>query len=165
VSEFELYIAIEFFSGVAHIRFVLGIIIFGIVLLFVLQKTKNISKDTFKLLISVISILCFVIAVLNLGLFVWKTKSMMSCNELGGRLIGIPSVPVRTTSPFYCELSTKDGGKQCSDSSECEGYCVPSIQDRTKKQVGTCNEWGSKPEPCLSHLKNGIVVQGAGCNF
>jgi hypothetical protein len=30
--------------------------------------------------------------------------------------------------PKICDLPTKDKGKTCSDSSECEGYCLSSMK-------------------------------------
>ena len=49
-------------------------------------------------------------------------KTEAECRKLGGVWWspGMPGNP----GPKICDLPTKDHGKVCSDSSECEGYCL-----------------------------------------
>lgn len=48
------------------------------------------------------------------------------CRKVGGVWWspGMPGNP----GPKICDLPTKDNGKACSESSECEGYCLSSTK-------------------------------------
>ncbi|RLE38981.1 hypothetical protein DRJ17_02185 [Candidatus Woesearchaeota archaeon] len=85
-----------------------------------------------------------------------------SCEALGGRWERI--------SPRleeYCNLPTTDAGKECSDSSECESFCIAELlnltkEDRLKLAQGTfetkgrCHEW-KIIVGCYSDVRNGIA--------
>lgn len=53
-----------------------------------------------------------------------QVKTEAECRKLGGTWWspGMPGNP----RPKICDLPTKDKGKSCSSSSECEGYCLIS---------------------------------------
>jgi hypothetical protein len=60
------------------------------------------------------------------------------CHKLGGTWWspGMPGNP----RPKICDLPTKDKGKNCTDSSECEGYCLISkIFGITVTTKGKCS--------------------------
>jgi hypothetical protein len=41
---------------------------------------------------------------------------------------------------WHCSLYTTDGGKPCSDGSECEGYCAPDLDEALVAQVYHCSD-------------------------
>lgn len=53
-----------------------------------------------------------------------EVKTEAECRKLGGTWWspGMPGNP----RPKICDLPTKDKGKSCTDTSECEGYCLSS---------------------------------------
>ncbi|MBT0663310.1 hypothetical protein KI809_03260 [Geobacter pelophilus] len=53
-----------------------------------------------------------------------QIKTEAECRKLGGTWWS-PGMP-GNQRPKICDLPTKDKGKSCSDSSECEGYCLSS---------------------------------------
>lgn len=55
-----------------------------------------------------------------------------------------------------CVYDTKDAGKLCSDSSECESYCMaPGGSDIGAEAIGKCLE--RTDANCIKEVKNGIV--------
>jgi len=62
-----------------------------------------------------------------------------SCEAKGG-LWG----PIGLSPEERCNLPTSDAGKECSDSDECEGYCVAELlpEEWSKSGVkGQCTAW------------------------
>jgi len=55
-----------------------------------------------------------------------QVKTEAECRELGGAWWS-PGMP-GNIGPKICDLPTKDKGKTCSVSSECEGYCLSSMK-------------------------------------
>ncbi len=88
-----------------------------------------------------------------------------------------------TISPFaedyvtprnYCNFKTGDGGKECSDSTHCEGECIITRPEATRifsgkdwgelsergfltDQKGKCSEWEIPTEWCPFYVNEGIV--------
>lgn len=56
----------------------------------------------------------------------------------------------------FCQTKTRDAGKECSDSSQCEAGCA--VANQTSK-VGHCAETKCTPNPCSIPCKivNGVV--------
>ena len=59
---------------------------------------------------------------------------------------------------YWCVLKTTDSGKTCSDSNQCEGFCLADNETATS---GKCSELIA-PTGCFSPMKNGWV-QGTVC--
>lgn len=47
------------------------------------------------------------------------------CSRVGGSWKRQPV----SEEAYFCELKTRDAGKACADTSDCEGYCVPDRDD------------------------------------
>lgn len=62
---------------------------------------------------------------------------------------------------LYCVPIFADAGKPCTNSSECQGGCVPrpSLFNPTEPVVGECAKDGD-PCGCFSWVEKGRVVQG-----
>jgi hypothetical protein len=48
-----------------------------------------------------------------------KTPSQIACEKKGGTFAALPS-----TGAMTCQLTTRDGGKQCRRESDCDGVCL-----------------------------------------
>jgi hypothetical protein len=69
------------------------------------------------------------------------------CKHSGGTFWKVRSV---------CVLPTSDVGKECSDSSECESYCIaPGGVEVGTKAYGKCLE--RTDANCIKEVENGIV--------
>ena len=72
------------------------------------------------------------------------------CKEAGGEWLYI-----KFESQFICEIATKDGGKECSDNSQCMSFCEASISASPGEKVpGKCYpfyDWRG----CTQGVKNG----------
>jgi len=55
-----------------------------------------------------------------------------------------------------CNLPTSDGGKTCTDRSQCEGFCVA---EETNATVGKCTAW-KLTFGCINIVENGHVTTG-----
>lgn len=66
-----------------------------------------------------------------------KLYLSLSCKAKGGQHIGC-----ETKTGDACSMPTKDGGKPCFDSSECEQECVapPNCKNGETDVQGTCAE-------------------------
>ena len=82
------------------------------------------------------------------------------CENSGGRWEGINS----PTPSYFCNEKTSDGGKPCTDSSDCESnFCKAdeySIVGFTGQ--GTCYPYMNGMTSCSKSINNGIV-QTASC--
>lgn len=68
---------------------------------------------------------------------------------------GVPQVS-HDAGPF-CNLRTHDAGKICTDSEQCEGYC---ITDDLKAASGLCTEFEDLGDGCgWLELINGVVAE------
>jgi len=58
----------------------------------------------------------------------------------------------------YCNPATSDAGKECTDESECQGYCEAK-RDAVigSEDVGMCSEFKSY-SGCTTAILNGIVL-------
>ncbi|MBU0762373.1 MAG: hypothetical protein KKD39_05055, partial [Candidatus Altiarchaeota archaeon] len=76
-----------------------------------------------------------------------EPKNKIDCEALGGRWGRMGLYPEE-----ICNLKTKDGGRICMDSSECEGICIAELtpEERKKAQnskikaTGKCSEYMKK---------------------
>ena len=84
-----------------------------------------------------------------------------SCEKQGGRWGRIGIMPKES-----CNLPTKDAGKICSDSNECEGACIAELakedykkvweERRTIRTKGKCTPWVIVVG-CQARVQNGKV--------
>ena len=57
----------------------------------------------------------------------------------------------------YCNPSTSDSGKECTDVSQCEGFCQAKIDAvMESKESGTCSEY-TLYSGCTQEIMNGTV--------
>ena len=81
------------------------------------------------------------------------------CIKLGGKWLGGASV-----DSFYCLIQTSDGGKKCSDSSECEGSCLAVKAVGEAAFHGKCSQDVSVPGlDCSRHFEGGKVQRPGPC--
>ena len=60
---------------------------------------------------------------------------------------------------FQCNLSTLDGGRECSGSDECESVCITSNNDAVGTQTtGHCYDWSLTVETCMNYVEGGVVT-------
>ena len=65
---------------------------------------------------------------------------------------------------YSCNLPTQDGGKECRDLTECQGYCaVDGSIPRGTKMSGKCSEWTGSSSGCANLVYEGVVM-GAECD-
>lgn len=93
-------------------------------------------------------------------------KDKETCLAKNGKWAKIGPAPVES-----CNLPTSDGGKECTDTSECEGTCLAALSNkeqnlvmREKKTIqtkGKCTPWVITVG-CQARVQNG-KVQGILC--
>ncbi len=75
------------------------------------------------------------------------------CNTIGGKW------HLTMSNTYTCNPPTNDGGKECTDTGECEGSCdldvdISEIESlRGKNVVGRCTQWRSS-----AHLSCWVTV-------
>lgn len=78
--------------------------------------------------------------------------SLVDCTTAGGewKKVGL-------AGNLACVLKTKDAGKSCTDSSQCEERCLAGIdQTDTTKVVGQCQAT-NQPFGCFAEIKDGVA--------
>jgi hypothetical protein len=93
-----------------------------------------------------------------------SSDSVDSCAAKGGRMVGY------TSAASICEWPATDSGKPCSDSDQCQGYCVPGVRSDGRphevgeKSSGQCSaSRGNIKEPnCEEFIRHG-KVHSIGC--
>ncbi len=76
-----------------------------------------------------------------------------SCEARGGEWKIWRDIPDATPE---CNLPTTDGGKRCTDSSQCESYCqAPKGTDIGAEVVGECYKF--KIAICMQEVRNGVA--------
>lgn len=88
-------------------------------------------------------ILIVVVATLALIFLLRERPSFVpadiSCQRLGG------DTTLNYRAQLVCNLKTKDSGRVCTDSSECEGYCrAPGSAVAGSKVSGFCSKYQQK---------------------
>lgn len=88
-------------------------------------------------------------------------KDKETCLAKNGKWAKIGPAPVES-----CNLPTSDGGKECTDTSECEGTCLAALSNeeqnlvmREKKTIqtkGKCTPWVITVG-CQARVQNGKV--------
>lgn len=96
-----------------------------------------------------------------------EPQNKSECHAAGGEWIG----PLGLASFFMCEYQMKDGGKDCSDASECESdrcngkEMLPSVFEKYKKcaqktlESEACKSWPPNTPAC-EYIK--ICEKGVG---
>lgn len=113
-----------------------------------------------------------VLIIFFLTLILIRILSLLSEQSLVKSPIGIPADkescearsgawrPIGLSPEPRCNLPTSDSGKECSNSNECEGYCVieTPMENLTKiKTMGQCTEWRIVVG-CMTLIKNGRAI-------
>lgn len=57
---------------------------------------------------------------------------------------------------YFCAVNTSDGGKVCSDDSQCQGDCEPVSNDG--KSLGRCAPTLPMPGGCPRHMEKGKII-------
>lgn len=75
------------------------------------------------------------------------------CESVGGKWDKLGS---SVNASFVCNTPTKDAGRFCSDSSQCESYCKTNqtLQEGSIAP-GICHEW--KYAECIQEVKDGMA--------
>ncbi|TBR40436.1 MULTISPECIES: hypothetical protein [Dyella] len=76
-----------------------------------------------------------------------------ACHTVGGEwgVFGIPGAPI----PPSCKVPTKDAGKACKKSAECEGYCLQD-EPTSDPSSGMCSR-EQQPLSCHGYVEDGIA--------
>ncbi len=82
----------------------------------------------------------------------FRPYSEVSCEQFGGNWLSYygRGSSIHTS----CQLPTTDANKECTNSSQCEGVCLPPVDRKASDQaelVGTCSEWDT--------FDNGITLE------
>jgi hypothetical protein len=96
----------------------------------------------------IIILLAFLILVVLFILFfyyhdLWKAdrvpREYNGCHQKGGDMM------LNSKAELICNIKTKDRGRVCTDSSQCEGYCQASAGAQYNQVVaGYCSEYREK---------------------
>jgi len=115
-------------------------------------------KSKFIILgIAVIILIGIIIAILLTQQTVITPIDKESCEARGGKW-GLWDCGDRPDCIPKCNEATLDGGKECSDSSECETYCeAPEGADEGSQAVGKCSGWEIKLTDCMQEIEDGNV--------
>jgi hypothetical protein len=63
-----------------------------------------------------------------------------------------------------CNLPTKDAGKPCTSSRQCQGACInKKLMGKGRRASGNCYEWRIARKECFSQIEGGRS-QGRTCN-
>lgn len=63
-----------------------------------------------------------------------------------------------------CRLATRDGGRPCMDSSQCESACfTDQTLEKNVKVSGKCFEWSDTRGACLNRVQRGKSI-GVSCD-
>ena len=79
-------------------------------------------------------------------------NSLVDCTTAGGewKKVGL-------AGNLACVLKTKDAGKSCTDSSQCEERCLAGIdQADSAKTAGQCQAT-NQPFGCFAEIKDGVA--------
>jgi hypothetical protein len=104
------------------------------------------------------------------------TMTKKACEELGGKIAPYSFGSTHDRSDNMtgvCFLPTKDFGKSCSNSSECEAYCVISTNETRNilfydlcgyaSAIGKCSEWKISTSNCLPIVTEGKIYKETEC--
>src|SRR5690606_27996816 len=101
----------------------------------------------------------FVIAAFALGGCASTSKELpedqrrLGCEASGGYYR-----QVTRSGEMGCVRPTSDGGKECRDSSECEGYCEAGSHRGGENLTGKCTYKTVMISGCMNRLWDGIAL-------
>lgn len=100
------------------------------------------------------------VLLISIGVDCECPETKRSCERDGGRW------ETGMTGEGFCNMPTSDGGDPCTDSEQCESYCVPpddaeELAEAGQECVGTCYEWEDSCTRCL--LYEGCVTICESC--
>ncbi len=73
----------------------------------------------------------------------------MQCTDRNG------AIAISHDADPYCNLRTMDAGKPCTDSSQCQGYCIAD-----SNTTGKCTEFEQLGDGCgLQEMVNGEIAE------
>ncbi len=79
-------------------------------------------------------------------------SSEADCTKAGGQW-----KQVGLAGSLACVLKTKDAGKSCTDSSQCEERCLAIVDEKdSTKMIGQC-QTTNQPFGCFAEMKNGVA--------
>lgn len=102
-----------------------------------------------------------VLVIITLGYFGYSAYyPKYSCKSKGGMFIEAKYSP---SNKQYCILPTSDAEKKCTDSSQCEGFCMaPGGTKVGEPAVGKCSDMTDAN--CTVEVKEGVVYK-RGCSI
>jgi hypothetical protein len=80
-----------------------------------------------------------------------RPESESDCLAKGGKWILYPMGQF-----YFCAVNTRDGGKVCTDDSQCQGDCEPVSNDH--KSLGRCAPTLPMPGGCPRHMEKGKII-------
>lgn len=93
-----------------------------------------------------------------------------SCETGGGTWMSYPQGPFQLQSgaslEYFCNFRTADAGKECIDSSECEGECIAKLSKEESERIfkekfiyiiGKCDEWRVPVQYCPYIVREGKI--------
>lgn len=92
----------------------------------------------------------FLIGLILLGFWWYEINLKHVCELSGGKWEKIGALKAE-----HCNSKTTDFGKNCSDSSECEGFC---FVEKIYIKEGRCSEY-IYFSGCVNAMENGEVVE------
>ncbi|MEA2065143.1 MAG: hypothetical protein U9O66_02505 [Patescibacteria group bacterium] len=108
-----------------------------------------------KIIIPIITVILIVITVVICNQLIFTNKR--SCEKESGIWLKYEEL---------CNPATLDMGKECFDSNECEGYCLPKLSETEKKLFekgeviytnGKCGAYKFGVGGCRAYVENGKV--------
>lgn len=115
------------------IKLALGILVAGIMLVFI------------GLLLAIIGKPQFIQMLHSQPKLIMQT---LDCRARGGHTI-------RGANNYFCMIEYSDGGKQCSNSEECQGNCVTNIPNNLGKE-GVCQKSNST-DGCWAKVESSTI--------
>ena len=120
---------------------------------------RGVMMNEIKTAILFASSILLIACTSNYETSIWVTQTMENkpkayteskCEEVGGNWVFI-----ELESQYICEIATKDGGKECTDNSQCMSFCEATISASPGEKVsGKCYpfyDWRG----CTQGVKNG----------
>jgi hypothetical protein len=80
-----------------------------------------------------------------------RPRTKQACVAKGGEWSLYPM-----TNSYFCFIKAIDANRPCLDDGECQGFCVPVLDEA--KLRGVCSEHLPTPGGCPVHLVNGKVI-------
>lgn len=82
-----------------------------------------------------------------------KEIDIEACLASGGKVEGVGIFGVSSCVAYYA-----DGGKRCTDNSQCHGLCfIPTILKIGTLTQGVCQSSERDSFDCISTIKDGVV--------